>query len=167
MGAFAVKLGAAVVAGAVVLPAYLGHGHGHNPAAVLTSLLGSGSHVHAHGPAHPSGNVALGKRLAAKRGWTGPQWDCQYALWNRESGWSQYADTRVSHAGGDWSDSVVFAYGLAQARPASKYPLAGRPASMGGRSDPEVQAIWGLNYEAHRYGSPCGAWAHEEAKGWY
>jgi hypothetical protein len=166
MGAI-VKGAAAVVVGAVVLPAVLhhplGHGHRHAHHGVLTSLLGSGQHF----APTVAGNLALGKRLAAERGWTGHQWSCQVWLWNRESGWSQYADTRVTHAGGDGPGSVVFAYGVAQARPASKYPPAGRPPSQGGRSDPEAQERWGLSYEANRYGSPCGAWAHEEAKGWY
>ena len=163
----AVKLATVVVGGAVILSAVSHpghhHGHGHHQHGILTSLLGSGHH---YSPT-VAGNLALGKRLAAERGWTGREWGCQVALWNRESGWSQYADTRITHAGGDGPGSAVFAYGVAQARPASKYPPAGRPASQGGQSDPETQERWGLSYEAGRYGTPCGAWAHEEAKGWY
>jgi len=26
---------------------------------------------------------------------------------------------------------------------------------------------WGLDYIKGTYGSPCGAWSHEEATGWY
>ncbi len=61
----------------------------------------------------------------------------------------------------------MFAYGIAQARPATKMPLAGQPADLGGHSDPQVQVEWGLGYIQATYGSPCGAWAHEEADSWY
>jgi peptidoglycan DL-endopeptidase CwlO len=30
-----------------------------------------------------------------------------------------------------------------------------------------TQIRWGLTYIHGRYGSPCGAWAHEEADNWY
>ena len=49
-------------------------------------------------PANPSGNVALGERMAAARGWTGGQWNCLYALWHRESGWDVLAPTLARHA---------------------------------------------------------------------
>ncbi|MGZ4602791.1 MAG: hypothetical protein ACXV0U_04235 [Kineosporiaceae bacterium] len=26
---------------------------------------------------------------------------------------------------------------------------------------------WGLNYIASIYGTPCSAWAHSQATGWY
>jgi len=117
-------------------------------------------------PASAGGNVALGQQLADGYGWaSGSQWDCLYALWERESGWNNTADTRVS--GLDPPDATVFAYGIAQARPATKMPLAGQPAGLGGRSDPATQVRWGLGYIQATYGTPCGAWAHEEADGWY
>jgi hypothetical protein len=28
-------------------------------------------------------------------------------------------------------------------------------------------AYWGLGYIRSAYGSPCAAWSHEEATGWY
>jgi hypothetical protein len=61
----------------------------------------------------------------------------------------------------------VFAYGIAQARPATKYPLLGQPSDLGGESDPTSQIQWGLDYIANRYGSPSAAWAHEIANNWY
>ena len=30
-----------------------------------------------------------------------------------------------------------------------------------------TQIRWGLQYIKGTYGSPCAAWAHEEATGWY
>ena len=36
-----------------------------------------------------------------------------------------------------------------------------------GDSDPAAQISWGLGYIAVSYTTPCGAWAHEEADGFY
>ena len=81
--------------------------------------------------ARPGSNEALANQMAASLyGWRGSQAGCLDALWTRESGFSQYADTRRSHAGGDGPGSAVFAYGIAQARPATKYPLAGGPPTL-------------------------------------
>jgi hypothetical protein len=108
-------------------------------------------------PAGVAGNVALGQRLAAGRGWGGgAQWDCLYALWQRESGWSNTARNPQSGA-----------YGIAQALghgPTDQYPAG--PANPP-ESDASAQISWGLGYIAGRYGTPCGAWAHETADGWY
>jgi len=107
-------------------------------------------------PASVAGNVALGERMAAARGWTGVQWRCLYALWSRESGWSNTAENSSSGA-----------YGIAQALghgPTNQYPAG--PANPP-RSDPRAQVRWGLGDIASVYGSPCAAWAHEQAAGWY
>jgi len=69
------------------------------------------------------------------------QWPCLYKLWTRESGWSPRSRTG-SH------------FGIAQ--------LHGETST-----DPFVQVDHGLAYIEHRYGVPCGAWAHSEAVGWY
>jgi hypothetical protein len=34
-------------------------------------------------------------------------------------------------------------------------------------TNPATQIRWGLGYIHDRYGTPCGAWAHETADGWY
>lgn len=102
-------------------------------------------------------NQALGQLLATPYGWNaGQQWQDLVSLWNRESGWRNIADNPTSHA-----------YGIAQALPSSKYPLAGQPASQGGSSDAATQIKWGLSYISSRYGNPSAAWAHETAQGWY
>jgi hypothetical protein len=59
------------------------------------------------------------------------------------------------------------AYGIAQALPATKYPLAGRPPSMGGSSYAPTQIVWGLQYIKQRYGDPIQAWNHELQFNWY
>lgn len=134
----------------------------HPPAAPAASPAPSASHAAAAaplpaGPSSAAANVALGRRLAAGRGWgAGAQWDCLDRLWQRESGWSATARNPSSGA-----------YGIAQALghgPTNQYPAgpANPPASS-----PDAQIRWGLGYIAARYGTPCGAWDHEQAAGWY
>ena len=35
------------------------------------------------------------------------------------------------------------------------------------QTNPATQVRWGLGYIAATYGSPCAAWSHEQAAGWY
>ena len=79
------------------------------------------------------------------------QFPCLDDIWSRESGWNYLAE----NASG--------AYGIPQALPGSKM------ASAGGdwQSNPATQIRWGLSYIQDNYGSPCGAWAHEQTDGWY
>ena len=93
----------------------------------------------------------VGALLATSDG--GAQWNALYALWQQESGWSNTARNKGSGA-----------YGIAQALPPTKYPLA---AQASGGSNPKAQIQWGLGYIKGRYGSPEGALAHEDAFGWY
>jgi hypothetical protein len=107
--------------------------------------------VRVTGPA--AANVALGKALASSRGWgSGAQWACLDDLWTRESGWLMV-----------WNYQGSGAYGIPQALPASQMASAG-PDYM---TSPATQVRWGLGYIASRYGTPCGAWAHERANSWY
>lgn len=110
-------------------------------------------------------NQAIAKKLMASFGWDDKEWAPLLALWQRESGWSQYADTRKS--GLDPAGAAVFAYGIAQARPYSKMPKAGWPADKGGKSNAGVQETWGMQYIRDTYHDPAGAWQHEQQVGWY
>ena len=42
-----------------------------------------------------------------------------------------------------------------------------RPSAADWQTNPATQITWGLNYIGGRYGDPCGAYAHSQAKGWY
>lgn len=98
----------------------------------------------------PATNRCLGKRMAAKRGWTGQQWRCLDTLWGvRESGWDHTNDNPTSDA-----------YGIPQALPGSKM-------GPGWQYNPRVQIRWGLSYIRGRYGTPCAALAHSYANNWY
>jgi hypothetical protein len=77
---------------------------------------------------------------------------CLVDLWNRESRWNHLSENTSSGA-----------YGIPQALPGNKMASAGADWE----TNPETQIRWGLGYISGRYGTPCGAWAHSEAKGWY
>ncbi|GIH77295.1 transglycosylase SLT domain-containing protein [Planobispora longispora] len=103
------------------------------------------------GSANPTGNKALGKQMLEARGWA-DQWGCLEKLWMKESGWNERAMNRSSGA-----------YGIPQSLPGHKMASAGSDW----QTNPATQIEWGLSYIKGRYGSPCGAWAHSQAKGWY
>ncbi len=141
---------------------------------IAGGTAGTGPAAGYQGPAgaggSPGQNQALAKLMASGQhpDWiTGQQWSDWVALWNRESGWSQTADTRRTGAGGDNANSAVFAYGVPQARPYSKMPMAGWPPDKGGTSDPSAQIGWGIDYIASAYGNPSAAWAFEQANNGY
>jgi hypothetical protein len=93
----------------------------------------------------------IARGLLAARGWSG-QFGCLDALWQRESGWDPQAANPSSGA-----------FGIPQALPGGKMASAGADW----RTNPATQIRWGLAYIASTYGTPCGAWAHSEATGWY
>jgi hypothetical protein len=97
-------------------------------------------------------NRAVGKRMAAKKGWTGRQWHCLNKLWTAESNWRTRADNPTSSA-----------YGIPQALPGRKM----RSAGDDWRTNPKTQIKWGLRYIDRRYGTPCSAWSFHRANNWY
>ena len=84
--------------------------------------------------------------------WSSSQFSCLDPLWAHESGWSVSAYNADSGA-----------FGIPQALPGSRMASAGPDW----QTDAATQIRWGLEYIKGTYGSPCGAWAHEEATGWY
>ena len=93
----------------------------------------------------------LARLMLADRGWSS-QFGCLDRLWTRESGWNYRATNPSSGA-----------YGIPQALPGSKMSTI----APDWRTNPVTQMKWGLNYIADRYGTPCGAWGHSQAYGWY
>jgi hypothetical protein len=83
-----------------------------------------------------------------------PSWQFRFLdrLWEHESSWNPQAANPYSGA-----------YGIPQAVPASKMAAAGPDWRWSART----QIRWGLGYISARYGSPYGAWQHEECYGWY
>ncbi|MCW4459351.1 lytic transglycosylase domain-containing protein [Microbacterium sp. MPKO10] len=116
------------------------------------SNSGSGGSAPPAGTPDPGSAKAIAHDMVMARGWGEDQYSCLVALWNRESGWNVYAHNASSGA-----------YGIPQALPGSKMASAGADW----QTNPATQITWGLGYIAGRYGSPCGAWAHSQAKGFY
>ncbi|NYE19091.1 phospholipase [Microbacterium immunditiarum] len=99
------------------------------------------------------GAQAFARDVAASQyGWGGDQFSCLVNLWNRESGWNYQAYNAGSGA-----------TGIPQALPGSKMASAGADWQTSART----QIVWGLDYIARAYGSPCGAWGHSNAFNWY
>jgi hypothetical protein len=101
----------------------------------------------------PSGSPEqVAEQMLGQYGWPAGQFSCLGPLWTQESGWNVSAENPSSGA-----------YGIPQALPGSKMASAGSDWA----TDAATQIRWGLTYIKSLYGSPCGAWAHEEADGWY
>jgi hypothetical protein len=94
----------------------------------------------------------IARVLLGEYGFSSDQFGCLDSLYVRESGWNPFADNPTSSA-----------YGIPQALPGSKMASAGADWA----TNPVTQIRWGLGYIRDRYGSPCGAWAHSQAMGWY
>ncbi len=104
-------------------------------------------------PKVPSGSPQrIARSMLGSYGWSSGQFFCLDSLWNAESGWNPAASNPSSGA-----------YGIPQALPGWKMASAGADW----QSNPATQIRWGLGYIQSLYGSPCGAWAHEESAGWY
>ena len=94
----------------------------------------------------------IAMNLLPDHGWKTSQFSCLEKLWNKESRWKVNADNPSSTA-----------YGIPQALPGNRMAAYGSDW----RTNPVVQIKWGLDYIENTYGSPCNAWAHSQAKGWY
>jgi hypothetical protein len=102
-------------------------------------------------PPDPGTAQSIAFNMLSSFGFATSQWGCLDDLWERESGWVYDAE----NASG--------AYGIPQALPGSKMASAGPDWE----TDPTTQIKWGLGYIQSVYGTPCSAWDHEEADGWY
>lgn len=96
---------------------------------------------------------SVAAQMAASRyGWGDDQFGCLDSLWVRESNWRHTATNPASGA-----------YGIPQSLPAAKMASHGSDW----QTNPITQISWGLEYIRQVYGTPCGAWGHSEAVGWY
>jgi hypothetical protein len=94
----------------------------------------------------------IAQAMLASFGWSASQFSCLDPLWAHESGWSVSAYNAGSGA-----------FGIPQALPGSRMASAGPDW----QTNAATQIKWGLGYIKDTYGSPCAAWSHEEATGWY
>jgi hypothetical protein len=101
----------------------------------------------------PSGSPQqIAQGMLGSYGWSASQFSCLQPLWNGESGWNVSASNPSSGA-----------YGIPQALPGSKMASAGADW----QTSAATQIRWGLGYIRSVSGSPCRAWSHEQAYGWY
>jgi hypothetical protein len=122
------------------------------------------SAARARAAAHPSQTVGaavsaasgspqhVAEAMLGSFGWSSGQFSCLNPLWEHESGWSVTAANPGSGA-----------YGIPQALPGSRMASAGPDW----QTNAATQIKWGLTYIKDTYGSPCSAWAHSQATGWY
>jgi hypothetical protein len=103
-------------------------------------------------PATGTPDPGSAQEAAQKYVGSGKEFDCLVALWDRESSWNVYAQNAGSGA-----------YGIPQALPGNKMADAGSDW----KTNADTQIRWGLGYIKDRYGSPCAAWGHSNANGWY
>ncbi|MET0740472.1 MAG: transglycosylase SLT domain-containing protein [Candidatus Nanopelagicales bacterium] len=112
----------------------------------------SRSSARAAGPVASGSPREIGLQMVLARGWSEGQFGCLDSLYQRESGWNPNAHNSSSGA-----------HGIPQALPGSKMASHGSDWA----TNPATQIAWGLDYIAGRYGDPCGAWSHWQAKHWY
>jgi hypothetical protein len=122
-----------------------------NPSSSSNDTSGAESVLVNMPPPDPGTAQSTAFGLLSSYGFASSQWGCLDDLWERESGWAYNAE----NASG--------AYGIPQALPGSKMASAGPDW----QTDPTTQIKWGLGYIKSVYSSPCTAWGHEEADGWY
>ncbi|WP_345185779.1 hypothetical protein [Microbacterium panaciterrae] len=137
---------AAAEAAAAAAAAAAAQGSGGGGGGGDSSLGGGGVNV------DPAGAQAYARGQLGNYGWGQDQFGCLYNLWMQESSWRADALNPDSDA-----------YGIPQALPADKLATAGPDW----RTNGDTQIDWGLSYIQSRYGSPCGAWAHEVSNNWY
>jgi hypothetical protein len=122
-------------------------------AAAARSRQASAAPAAAARPVTASGSPQqIAQGLLGSYGWPSSQFSCLQPLWNAESGWNASASNPSSGA-----------YGIPQALPGSKMASAGPDW----QTSAATQIRWGLGYIRSVYGSPCAAWSHEQAYGWY
>jgi hypothetical protein len=122
------------------------------PKSAKSSSSGGSAAAPAAGTPDPGSAKAIAQQAVADRGWDDSQYNCLVSLWNKESGWNMYASNKSSGA-----------YGIPQALPGSKMASAGADWA----TNASTQITWGLGYISGRYQTPCGAWTHSQAIGWY
>jgi hypothetical protein len=129
-------------------------------------------------PPPPGGPQPTGKpqnmaRLLLQRfGWGPAEMTPLISLWTKESGWSALAKNPTSGALG-----IAQALGHGAADGSTAGTLGNEYGAQYGLTPAEAQAAnsgsalqqirWGLGYIKARYGSPAGAWRHEQAFNWY
>jgi hypothetical protein len=111
-----------------------------------------GQTVAAAVPAASGSPRQIAQAMLGSFGWSSSQFSCLDPLWEHESRWSVTAANPGSGA-----------FGIPQALPGSRMASA----APDWQTSAATQITWGLRYIRDTYGSPCAAWSHAQATGWY
>jgi hypothetical protein len=103
-------------------------------------------------PAASGSPRQIAQAMLGSFGWSSSQFSCLDPLWEHESRWSVTAANPGSGA-----------FGIPQALPGPRMASAGPDW----QTSAATQITWGLRYIRDTYGSPCAAWSHAQATGWY
>jgi len=103
-------------------------------------------------PAASGSPRQIARAMLGSFGWSSGQFSCLDPLWEHESRWSVTAANPGSGA-----------FGIPQALPGSRMASAGPDW----QTSAATQITWGLRYIRDTYDSPCAAWSHAQATGWY
>ena len=95
---------------------------------------------------------SIAQAMLGSYGWSSSQFSCLDDLWNAES--PRARPRRNPH----WRPT-------ASRRRCLRLKMAS--AGPNWQTSAATQIRWGLGYIKSTYGSPCAAWSHEEADGWY
>jgi hypothetical protein len=106
----------------------------------------------AAGTPDPGTAQAIALEMVTARGWGSSEFDCLVALWNRESHWNVYSLNTGSGA-----------YGIPQA---ARQQDGERRRRLGDQPR-DADHLGPRVLSTGRYGTPCGAWNHSQATGWY
>jgi hypothetical protein len=112
----------------------------------------TGQTAAASGSAASGSPRQIAQAMLGSFGWSSGQFSCLDPLWEHESRWSVTAANPGSGA-----------FGIPQALPGSRMASAGSDW----QASAATQITWGLRYIRDTYGSPCAAWSHAQATGWY
>ncbi len=89
-------------------------------------------------------------------------------LWPRPVTARQAATVAAASAAQDLPGRVLADFETQHAKSvAAASRRADHAAARARAADATTQIKWGPGYIQGLYGSPCGAWSHEEATGWY
>lgn len=110
----------------------------------------------------PDGARNTARNMLSGYGWGSDQFSCLDRLWTKESHWTVNAQNNAFSRSNPHLPEYQ-AYGIVQAGPGAK--MASHGADW--KTNAATQIAWGLSYITARYGTPCGAWNHSVANGYY
>jgi hypothetical protein len=140
-----------------------------------STTASTGTSTGSVGPA-PSGlsGTATIQKAAAAAGWgSGSQYTCLLNVINAESG----GNANAANASGAYGAAQALGHGTPATTGCGRSAYGPYGGNSFGLSDAQMQQancgnlwyqlVWMMGYIKVRWGTPCGAWANEQANHWY